>query len=323
MIQSTHRPIVTRLGVAASLVCLLALGACGSDDDDAGASAASDSDNPSAPATDSTEQPPTTSAGPTTTPTAATESVESTTTAEPPDSSDETSEPTTPPETSAPDTDASNEPELCEPYLEVSAAFAGEPDPATISDLLDQVDAAAPADIAEQLGVLTDGGRTVLETGDFSVFESPDFGDAVVAADTWVFENCEFVTTTEIVATEYQYDGQADEYPAGRTAFVLVNEGAEAHELVIIRKNDDVELTLAELIELPEADAETMTTYIAGTFVGPTGARSNLVIDLQPGNYIAVCNIPAGTIVADDGSFTEGAGQPHVMLGMSFEFTVE
>ena len=50
--------------------------------------------------------------------------------------------------------------------------------------------------------------------------------------------------------------------------------------------------------------------------------RGNLIADLAPGDYIAVCMIPAGTTVADDGSFTEGTGEPHVMLGMSFEFTV-
>jgi hypothetical protein len=99
-------------------------------------------------------------------------------------------------------------------------------------------------------------------------------------------------------------------------------DGAEAHELAIIRKNDGVELTLADLMDLPETDAEQMTTYVGATFVGPTGARSNLVVDLAPGNYIAVCNVPAGTTVAEDGSFTEGTGQPHVMLGMSFEFSV-
>jgi hypothetical protein len=182
---------------------------------------------------------------------------------------------------------------------------------------------AAPADLAEQLAVLTGGGRTVLETGDFSVFESPDFNAAVTAADSWVFENCAFVTTTEIVATEYQYEVQADTYPTGRTAFAVVNEGVEAHELAILRKNDGVDLTLDELLELPEAEAEQMVTYVGATFVGPPGARSNLVVDLEPGDYLAVCNVPAGTMVAEDGSFVEGTGQPHVMLGMSFEFAVE
>jgi hypothetical protein len=297
----THDPSTSRL-VAAVTTCLLAFGACGSDDNDA---------EPGESASDVSASATTTSADPTDSAVA--------TTARP---TDQTAESTRAPSTSATATNAPTEPALCGPYLQVSAAFTGEPDPATIGGLLDQVDAAAPTDLVEQLTVLTGGARTVLETGDFTVFEAPDFNAAIAAADAWVVENCQFVTTTEIIATDYQYQGQANAYPAGRTAFALVNDGAEAHELAIIRKNDGVDLTLDELLELPEDEAETMTTYLGGSFVGPTGARSNLLIELTPGNYIAVCNIAAGTIVADDGSFTEGAGQPHVMLGMSFEFAV-
>jgi hypothetical protein len=226
------------------------------------------------------------------------------------------------PSTSVDVAGAPTEPALCEPYLQVSAAFSGEPDPATVGALLNQVDEAAPTDLVDQLTVLTDGGRTVLETGDFTVFEAPEFNAAIAAADAWVVENCQFVTTTEIIATDYEYDGQADVYPAGRGSFALVNEGVEAHELAIIRKNDGVDLTLDELLELPEDEAASMTTYVGGSFVGPTGARSNLLVELTPGNYIAVCNIPTGTIVTEDGSFTEGAGEPHLLLGMSFEFAV-
>lgn len=318
MRRPARRPNTTRLVVSSTVTaCLLVTSACGSDDD---------ADDPASLGTGAEPAVTTTSAiAPSTTTAttaAATESTEATVTTE------ATGAPTTTPDTSMPDTSApaegaSTEPALCEPYLQVSAAFAGEPDPATIGGLLDEVDAAAPADLAEQLAVLTEGGRTVLETGDSSVFESPDFDAAVTAADSWVFENCAFVTTTEIVATEYQYEGQADTYPTGRTAFAVVNEGVEAHELAILRKNDGVDLTLDELLELPEAEAEQMVTYVGATFVGPPGARSNLVVDLEPGNYLAVCNVPAGTMVAEDGSFVEGTGQPHVMLGMSFEFAVE
>lgn len=313
--------MLARIVVAVTVSgCMLALASCGSDDD---ASGSEDSTTESSPTT-ATAAPTTATAAPTTaTDAPTTETTGPTETTEPTAATETTAtEPSTAPDTSGTGMDASTEPDVCEPYLQVSAAFAGEPDPATIGELLDQVDATAPAEIADQVAVLTGGARTVLDTGDFSVFEQPDFSAAVAAADGWVVENCVFATTTEIVATEYEYDGQADEYPAGRTAFNFVNEGAEAHELAIIRKNDGVDVTLAELMELPEAEAETMTTYVGATFVGPTGATGNLIVDLTPGDYIAVCNVLAGTVVADDGSFTEGTGQPHVMLGMSFEFSV-
>lgn len=300
--RTTTRPVRSKAGAIAC--CLLALAACGDDGDDDADTASTD---PTLPATTAVAD---TTIADTMPPTSETTAA--------------TTEPTTPP-TSEAGAATTDEPALCEPYLEVTAAFAGEPNPDTIGGLLDQVEAAAPAEIAEHLAVLTDGARTVLESGDFTVFEDHEFAEAVSAADTWVFENCEFVTTAEIVATDYQYEGLAAEYPAGRTGFVVVNNGAEAHELAIIRKNDGVELTLAELLELPESESETMTTYVGGTFVGLPGERSNLVVDLEPGNYIAVCNVLAGTTFAEDGSVTEGTegtGQPHVMLGMSFEFAV-
>lgn len=229
------------------------------------------------------------------------------------------------PETAAMDDTAvdGEEPPVCQPYFEASAAFNGEPDPATIGGVLDAIDAAAPADVAADTGLITGSARTVLETGDFSVFEDPEFGDAVSAADTWMFDNCEFATTGEIIATDYAYAGDETAYPAGRTGLRVINEGMEPHELVIVRKNDGVDADLEELLALPEEEAETMTTYVGGTFVGEPGASSVLVTNLGSGNYIAVCNIPAGTTVAEDGSFTEGTGQSHAELGMNFEFTVE
>lgn len=216
----------------------------------------------------------------------------------------------------------SAEPAVCEPFLQLSAAFAGQPDPAEVGALLDDVDANAPDEIADELTVLTTNARRVLDTGDFSAFENPEFEAAVASSESWITNNCEFATRTEIIAADYRYEGQATEYPTGRAAFTVINEGEELHELTLLRKNDGVDLTLAELMELPETEAETMTTYVGGVFVGPPGASGNLITELTPGNYIAVCNIPTGTVVADDGAFTEGTGEPHVTLGMSFEFTV-
>lgn len=332
MSNHPQRHLVRRVGAVASCLALVLAG-CGSDDDDAAAG----SEDAESVADSSTEETPTSEAppdtgattiadtAPETTPdtTPDTTAAASATTEAPPTTAMEvTSEPASSDGDSATAAAPGDDPPVCTPYFEVSAAFAGEPDPATIGQLLDEVEGAAPDQIADALATLTGGARTVLETGDFTVFEAPEFGEAVASADGWMTDNCEFVTRTELVATEYAYSGNEDEYPAGRTAFTLVNGGAEAHELAIIRKNDGVDATLEELMELPESEAETMTTFVGATFVGSPGETGDLIVDLEPGSYIAVCNIAAGTMVMEDGSFVEGTGEPHVMLGMSFEFSV-
>ncbi len=299
--------------IGALLVCVaLAISACGADDDASESTPVATT--PPTTRVDSSESTPSTTSPATTAP------------ADPATTSAGTTESPSTTSSSATTTETadlvSTEPAVCAPFLQVSAAFSGQPDPATIGALLDDVDANAPDEIADELTILTTNSRTVLDTGDFGVFETPVFETAIATSETWMSENCDFATQTEIIATDYRYEGQAADYPAGRTAFTLVNGGVEAHELMVLRKNDDVDLSLEELSELPEAEAETMTSYVGAAFAGPPGARSNLIIELTPGDYIAVCVVPAGTTVAEDGSFTEGTGEPHVMLGMSFEFTV-
>jgi len=214
------------------------------------------------------------------------------------------------------------EPAVCSPFVEVSAGFVGQPDPDRLRALLDDIDGNAPDPIGDELAVLTSTTRTVLDTGDFGPFQSTEFAGAMAAAEAWVFDNCSFATKTQITAEDHRYAGQLSEYPAGRTAFTLVNEGMEAHELLLLRKNDGVTATLEEMMALPESESQTMTTSIGSVFVGPPGDRRNLIVDLEPGDYLAICTVPTGTTVAADGATTEGDGDPHFVLGMSFEFTV-
>ena len=75
---------------------------------------------------------------------------------------------------------------VCEPYLGVTAQLNDEPDPATITPLLDAVDENAPDDLAEPLGVMTGVARQVLEAGDFAPFETPEFVAAQGTVDPWM-----------------------------------------------------------------------------------------------------------------------------------------
>lgn len=211
---------------------------------------------------------------------------------------------------------------VCEPYLGVTAQFNGEPDPATITPLLDAVDENAPEDLAEPLAVMTGAARQVVESGDFASFESPEFAAAQGTVDPWMFEHCEFDQKEEVTATEYKFDGLPSELDTGTTAILLTNEGAEAHEMAIMRKADGVTQSWDEILALPQEEGEQLVVQVGGAFAPNEDATGLAVVDLVPGDYVVTCFVPAGTAVASDGTMTEGTGTPHFMHGMISEFTV-
>lgn len=213
---------------------------------------------------------------------------------------------------------------VCAPYLEVTAQFNGEPDPATLGGLVDEIDAQAPGEIADQLGVMTTAVRTVLESGgaDFSAFEAPAFGEAQNTVDPWMFEHCPFDAKLDVIATEYHYEGIPAEMAAGEVGLLVTNEGNEAHEIAIMRKNDGVTETWQELLELPEEEAMAKVTPVSGGFVPRTGSQALSVVDLEAGEYVAICFVPTGTSMSPEGEVTEGTGAPHFAEGMLHEFTV-
>src|SRR5687768_11426994 len=104
-------------------------------------------------------------------------------------------------------TEPAEDPALCAPYQAINAAFAGEPDPAAVEELLVEAESVVPEEMADTLGVLTEAVRTIFETGDFAVFETPEVTEAKSAMDQWVFESCYFDTKLEVAASEYAFGG--------------------------------------------------------------------------------------------------------------------
>lgn len=211
----------------------------------------------------------------------------------------------------------------CDPYYQINAAMGGAADPSTVPALLDELELVVPGEIEEPLTFMIETARGVFagDMEDMSPLESPEFFDAVVASETWMFDNCEFDTRVEVDAIDFAYEGIDAEYAPGRAAFLITNAGTDGHELMLIRRNDDTADSWDELLSLPEDEAMEKATPIGSAWVGLPGSQETLVVDLVPGDYIAVCFIPQGTMVFEDG-YTEGTGPPHFMLGMRTEFTV-
>jgi uncharacterized cupredoxin-like copper-binding protein len=94
---------------------------------------------------------------------------------------------------------------------------------------------------------------------------------------------------------------------AGPTTFSVTNDGTIPHEFVVLSTD-----TLAGDFSIGSFEGETnrIDEDTAGTNEGETGdmqpgTTKSMVIDLQPGHYAFVCNLPA-----------------HYGLGMHVDFTV-
>jgi hypothetical protein len=213
--------------------------------------------------------------------------------------------------------------ELCDENIELNAALGGlfeSEDPAAIqaayadsgiADLLTEFEENAPDEIAADISAGASAIRQLGEEGDPSAMETFD----PTEVDAYFFENCDYVTS-EVTAKDFSFEGIDDEYEAGSMSFKFTNEGAEEHEIAIARKNDGVTESWEELFALPEEEALSKVSVVTQGFASP-GQTSYTTGVLEPGEHVAVCFIPQGTV-----GDTEGTGQPHFMLGMSQEFTV-
>lgn len=174
----------------------------------------------------------------------------------------------------------------------------------------------APDEIAEDLQVVVDAFRTDPE----AAFSDPDVVASFPAIEAFEAANCAGAEAAapaqevdpdavriDVVATEYAFD--LGEPPAGAVSFVLANEGAEIHELLLARFVGDATFEQALASEDPESEGLVETLGFVGPVVPGAEAVLN-VDDLAPGRYALVCLIP-----------TED-GETHAEKGMVSQFTI-
>jgi hypothetical protein len=178
------------------------------------------------------------------------------------------------------------------------------------------VDDSAPEEISDDVTTLTGKIREVLETGDDTIFEQPEYTEADDAIDEYMLAECGY-EQLEATGVDYEYEGIPDSVQGGVVAITFTNDGDEMHEIGLARVNDDVTMPIEELLALPEEQIFSMIEFKGAAFAAP-GESDTTFMRLEPGRYGAACFIPQGT--KHD---TEGSGPPHVALGMFAEFTVE
>ena len=156
-------------------------------------------------------------------------------------------------------------------------------------------------------------------TGDINVLFSEEFSTAAAAIYPTFQEGCG-IPVVEALLTDYAFGGIPATLTSGPTAFVVDNNGAagEAHEMLLIRVNDDVDLTAEELLALPDEELAQNATLVNAAITPATGTTAGVVVNLTPGRYVYACFVAEGSV---DGA--EGSGPPHFTMGMFGEFTVD
>ncbi len=199
------------------------------------------------------------------------------------------------------------------------------------NDQLESYADMAPPEIAAEVelavtALTAGGGFEANSIGTFAVFARDDVEGAIDAINAFEEENCGIPhnedqpplapgATTEIEPDANRVDVVAVEFDfqfdpnitAGRTSFVLTDDGAEAHFLGIAKLAEGVDLETA----LQSEDDSSIEGFWETGIAAPGGDDEEVVtFDLEPGNYAMYCFIPT----AD--------GTPHAFLGMAVEFTV-
>ena len=130
-----------------------------------------------------------------------------------------------------------------------------------------------------------------------------------------------------VTAVDFGYEGVPAEVPSG-TTLGLTNTGQEVHEMVVVRKLPTTTQSFQELLALPQDEALGLVQDIGFAFAEPGQTAAEVVTTGEPGAYMMVCFIPAGTtsLPSMDPNASEapslGTGAPHFTLGMTKEFTV-
>jgi hypothetical protein len=188
-----------------------------------------------------------------------------------------------------------------------------------LQPFVERMASAAPDELASDIDVLTSAVDEVESTGDVdSTFGRPEVGAADGNVHAFDLDNCGW-TTRPVAVTEYAFDLPSG-LNAGVTSFELTNEGTELHELQLLRKNDGVTETADELFALSNEEILAKATLVGNVDALSPGESYYTVVDLEPGDYIALCTVQVGK-TSEDATPPDDA-PPHFTQGEISEFTV-
>ena len=206
--------------------------------------------------------------------------------------------------------DASLSADACDAYATIGAAMLG--DPSGVESARDVLVAGASDSVRS--AATTYGDAMLAATGgDEAALEGDDVSAAMHDIGVAATDSCDAAADIVVGGLDFAFEGLPEQIPAGRIAIDFTNEttSGEPHEMLILRRADGADETVAELFELPEDEAMSKVIPTAVVFADQPGRHGYGLVDLEAGEYIAVCMIP-----------TAGDGPPHGLNGMVDEFTV-
>lgn len=185
-------------------------------------------------------------------------------------------------------------------------------------DVYDELQRTAQDEVSAEVATLVRLAESAIDDGNGEFFFDEDFAGAEAEVDDYLVENCGF---EEIRATtaDYEFTGVPLNIPAGKTALTITNEGEEFHEMILLRINDDVDLSVEELLALPEEEAMGMTSPPSSVTLAVPGQTATAFADLAEGRYIVTCFISKDSTAEND---FNGDGPPHFVDGMFEELIV-
>jgi hypothetical protein len=183
---------------------------------------------------------------------------------------------------------------------------------------LNQIETNPPEQIADEIKSAVAVARKV-RAGDTKEIQSPAFQQTTGKIDAYYFDNCSG-QKVPAKAIDFAYDGLKPTYSAGQTRFKMENTGKEVHEMVIARLKPGVNKTFAQILKLPESQADKYVVNVTQADPVPAGQSSYGSANLTAGQYNAICFIPQGSTKFPP---PNGKGKPHFLLGMQKEFTVK
>lgn len=151
-------------------------------------------------------------------------------------------------------------------------------------------------------------------------FESDAFAQHNTALNAAAITACD-AKAVDVTAVDYAYNGVPTTIEAGPVGFRFANAGSEVHEMVVLRKNDNVTEPFDQIFSLPRDEAEKKVQPFGGYFARP-GGRDVRIVNLAPGNYVLACFVALGSKPEALDAGQKPDGPPHVTRGMKREFVV-